>query len=168
ALDAGGEVAAVLPGGDRLGAAAPLDLSAVERFAVQWSGADAFQLHAYEDGAAFGQPGHVSAADPGRALPLVPGRGGHLLTLGDAGVDLPLLAEVYTFPADPARRVAVTVESAVTPATCGRELLGETLHSRKGATTAADIALAMPGCDALGDFLVLNNLLAQPTLAQAR
>lgn len=168
ALDPAGTVAAVLPGGDRLSAAAPVDLSAVERFAVQWSAADAFQLHAYEDGAAHGQPGHVSAATPGRALPLVPGRGGHLLTLGDAGVDLPLLAEVYTFPADPARRVEVSVEAAVTPATCGRELLGETLHSRRGATTVAEIALAMPGCDAVGDFLVLNNLLAQPTLAQAR
>lgn len=168
ALDPAGAVAAVLPGGDRLSAAAPVDLSAVERFAVQWSATDAFQLHAYEDGAAHGQPGHVSAATPGRALPLVPGRGGHLLTLGDAGVDLPLLAEVYTFPADPARRVDVTVEAAVTPATCGRDMLGETLHSRRGTTTVAEIALAMPGCDAVGDFLVLNNLLAQPTLAQAR
>lgn len=168
ALDGAGEVVAVLADGDRLTAAAPVDLSAVERFAVQWSDADAFQLHVYEDGAAHGQPGHVSAADPGRALPLVPGRGGYLLTLGDAGVDLPLMAEVYTFPADPSRRVAVTIEAAVTPTTCGRETLGETLHSRNGTATVAEILLAMPGCDAVGDFLVLNNLLPQPTLAQAR
>lgn len=168
ALDAAGEVTAILPGGDRISAAAPADLSGVERFAVQWSDRDAFQLHAHEDGAGHGQPGHLHAADPGQALPMVPGRGGHLMVLGDPGTDLPLMAEVYTFPADPARRVAITVEASVTPATCGREMLGETLHSRAGRSTRAEITLAMPGCDALGDTLVLNNLLPQPTLAQAR
>ncbi|MGC5198506.1 hypothetical protein, partial [Aphanothece microscopica] len=40
ALDAAGDVSAILPGGGGLVAAAPVDLSAVERFAVQWSGAD--------------------------------------------------------------------------------------------------------------------------------
>lgn len=158
AMERTGAVSALFADGTRAEGASPVDLSGVRRFAIQWQALDAFQLQVYEDGAAFGAPGHVSAAAPVGA--------GKLEVLGDATVDLPLLAEVYTWPASE-MPVALTVESAVTAATCGRELLGEVVESIGGKVVTTEVTLAMPGCDAVGDFLVLNNLVGQTTLAAA-
>jgi len=80
-------------------------------------------------------------------------------------VDMPLLAEVYTYPA--MGSADVVIEAAVTAQTCGRELLGETLLSEAGRVTVTDLTLAMPDCDAVGDFLVLNNLVPDLTLVAA-
>lgn len=130
-----------------------------ERFAVQWSGDDAFQLHAYEAGAAFGEEGHVSAARPGRATDA----GGFLTLAGDDQNERPLLAEVYTFSR--AAHVELTLEAAVTGDTCGRELLGETIRSRHGRVTIEELTVTMPGCDAVGEFLLLQNLAGNMKLA---
>ena len=134
------------------------DLAALRRFGVQWQGNDAFQVYGIEPA------GTISAANPGTApvvnLPLA---GGFLTRLGDPAARTPLLAEIYTFPGtSPAE---VVVEAAVTPATCGREILGETLVSVGGTVRVTDLTLAMPECDAVGDFLVLNNLAPDLTLA---
>lgn len=136
------------------------DLSALRRFGVQWQGDDAFQVYGME------RDTTISAANPGTApavdLPLT---GGFLSRLGDASAKSPLLAEIYTYPAT--TPADVVVEAAVTPATCGREILGETLASVAGSVTVTDLSLAMPECDAVGDFLVLNNLASDLTLAAA-
>jgi hypothetical protein len=157
-MEPAGEVTALFPDGTRATAAAALEMDGIRRLAVQWQARDAFALQVYEDGAAFGAPGHVSAASPAGA--------GSLAVLGDAAVDLPLLAQVYTFPAD-ATPVNVTVEAAVTAATCNRDLLGEVVETAAGTVTSAEITLAMPDCSGVGDFLVLNNLAGQTTLAAA-
>ena len=52
-------------------------------------------------------------------------------------------------------------------ATCDRELLGELLISEGGTHAATDLTLATPECDAIGDVLVLNNLLPDLKLATA-
>ncbi len=143
------------------------DLAQMQRFAVQWMDRDAFQVHAFEDGADYNQPGHVSAVTPHLPKAGIPTAGGYLTVLGDATVTLPMLAEVYTFPttkADPVD-VDVVVEAAVTTTTCGRELLGETLTSHGGSVYVTDLTLAMPECDAAGDILVLKNLVPDMTLA---
>ncbi len=135
------------------------DAAAVHRFAVQWMAEDTFQLHAFEKGAAYGQPGDVWSGAP------VSPDGGYLVSLGNPGLDLPMLAEVYTFPADtPAN---LSIEATVTEATCGRELLGEVLEAKAGKVTVNELTLAMPDCDALGDILVLNNPGRDTTLATA-
>ena len=85
------------------------------------------------------------------------------MALGDPAASLPMMAEVYTWPAGVA--VVPVIEAEVTEATCGRELMGETLMSDRGAVTATDLTLAMPGCEAVGDILVLNNLVPETTLA---
>ena len=85
--------------------------------------------------------------------------------LGDASAPLPLLAEVYTLPAT--GKVELSVEAQVTAQTCGRELLGEMLDSRDGKVRVQDLSMAMPGCDALGDFIVLNNPRGDLTLASS-
>lgn len=133
------------------------DVQALRRFAVQWSGNDAFQIQAYEGGAAFATPGHVRAESPG----MPGGAGGYLLQLGDPAAPLPLLAEVYTWPLDVTVPVEVQVESAVTDLTCGRELVGEVLARSASGVILTDLALAMPPCESVGEFVVLGNLLPE-------
>lgn len=134
------------------------EVADLRRFAVQWQAEDAFQVHAFEDGAGYGDAGHVSGADPHRPAVGAPAKGGFLTLLGDSTTENPLLAEVYTFPADPDADPDVVIEAAVTDATCGRELLGETLNSLGGTVAITDLTVAMPECDAVGDYLVLKNL----------
>jgi hypothetical protein len=168
ALSAEAKVTVQMPGGQDVSASVQIpDAAALRRFAVQWQADDAFQLHAFESGADYGEPGHLSADRPGLALPGVPAAGGFVTVLGDATAGLPLLAQVYTFPKDDATPAEVVVEAAVTPATCGRDLLGETLSTFGGQVTRADLTLAMPDCSALGDILVLKNLLPDTKIAAA-
>lgn len=135
------------------------DAARVQRFAVQWLDRDGFQINAFANDADYGAPGHVSAANPQR-----PGSGNGFLTLlGDAAVELPMLAEVYTYPA--AGKTEVVVEALVTEATCGREMLGETLLASRGAVEVQELTLAMPDCLAMGDILVLKNLAPDTKLA---
>lgn len=140
-------------------------LDALARIGVQWQGAEGFHLHAFEQGAGFDQPGHVSAAGPrDRAT----SEGGFLTALGDPAVDHPLMAEVYTAPAGTALD-GMLVEAPVTQATCGRLLSGQTVRmvpGRGGVTET--LSLAMPGCDAAGDSLMLGLApVAVPAVAMA-
>lgn len=143
------------------------DLADLRRFAVQWQADDAFQLHAFENGAGYGDAGHISGADPHRPAAGAPAKGGFLTLLGDSTTANPLLAEVYTFPTGAAAKSEVVIEAAVTEATCGRELLGETLTSAAGAVEVMDLTVAMPECDAVGDYLVLKNLAPDLNIASA-
>lgn len=130
-----------------------IGLDALSRVAVMWEGAEGFHLSAFENGSGFGAAGHVSAARPrDRAT----SDGGFLTVLGDPAVDRPMLAEVYTAPV--ATRVdEVVIEAEVSDATCGRALDGTALRMAPGATTRIEpLSFAMPGCDAVGDFLMLS------------
>ncbi|MDZ4096724.1 MAG: translocase, partial [Paracoccaceae bacterium] len=137
------------------------------RFGVQWLAEDAFQLHAFEGAADYGMPGHVSAADPEMPVAGMLAKSGFLTLLGDDQVTLPMLAEIYTYPANGNIDVRMIVEAAVTTKTCGRELLGETLASIGGAVTVKDLTVSMPGCDGQGDILVLKNLAPDMMIATA-
>lgn len=138
------------------------EMAGVRRFAVQWSGAGEFVLHGMENGAEFGQPGDVSPSRPG-TVTADRGPGGWLSVLGDASVQNPQLAQVYTYPAEAA--ADIVVEAPVTAATCGRKLNGQTLISEGGAAQSTNLTLAMPDCSAVGDFLVLKNLAQDTKLA---
>lgn len=152
------------PDGEKIASTIPMpEVAQMQRFAVQWLDRDAFQLHAFENGADYGKPGHVSAAAPQRPAPGEIAQGGFLTLLGDATTDLPMLAEVYTFPKGGTPEVLI--ESAVTADTCGRELLGETIGSVGGKVSVNELTLAMPECDAAGDILVLKNLVPEMKLA---
>ena len=166
AMDTAGAVEVLFADGQTSSAKIAMpELAALRRFAVQWQADDAFQIHAFENGAGYGDPGEVSAANPHRPAPGVPASGGFLTLLGDPATDAPLLAEVYSFPADPAQSAEVVVEAEVTAKTCGRELLAQTISSVGGRAEVADLTLAMPDCDAVGDFLVLNNLAPSLTIS---
>lgn len=136
------------------------DAANYSRFIVQWQDEDAFQLHAFENGAGYGQPGHLSAALMGS-----PAEGDFISLLGDSSTELPLLAEAYSFANGKASQVVL--EAAVTETTCNREILGETIMAEGGKVEIADLTLAMPGCDAIGDILVLKNLMQDMKLAAA-
>lgn len=163
ALSADGRISVLFADGGVIEAAQPVALAGLRRLGVQWLGDDAFQVHAFENGARHGEPGHVSAVDPKRAS----GPGGFLSLLGESGVALPMQAEIYTFPAD-GTRSTVEIEAAVTPQTCGRTLIAEVLDSRGGRAEARELTVEMPGCDAVGDYIVLKNLSPDLNMASAR
>ena len=134
-------------------------LDALSRVAVQWEGPDALHLNAYENGATFGEAGHVSSAHPrGRATSL----GGFLTLLGDSEIEQPMLAEVYTAP-EGTKLDALVLEAVVTEGNCGQTITGQTLRVRPdGEPEASEVSFAMPDCDAVGDYLALDLTQAAP------
>ena len=136
-------------------------IEAYDRVVLQWKGAAGFQIHAREFGAGYGEPGHVwSGAAPRDGSEHATGS---VQRLGAADTLSPLLAEVYTFPtgaADRGGEIALSVEAEVTEENCGRDVSAQLLQ-RQGADglTTREVELTVPDCGAVGDFLVLNNLL---------
>jgi hypothetical protein len=142
-------------------------LATLRRFGVQWQDRDAFQVHAFEGGADYGDAGHLSAAAPHTPTTGAPPAGGYVTLLGDADVPLPMQAEIYTFPAGGTASADVLIEAAVTEATCGRTVAGETIMTLAGEAHLTELTLAMPDCDGVGDILVLKNLVTDLTIAAA-
>ncbi|KAA9006919.1 translocase [Histidinibacterium aquaticum] len=140
-----------------------------DRAVLQWEGETGLQLHAREFGAAYGSEGHVWQAAARGPEVAATGEGGFLVRLGDGAGVSPLFAEVYTFPtaASPVSGdIFLSVEAEITEESCGEEIAAQSIQVKAdGAADALDLTLAMPGCDAVGEFLVLKNMLADLTLA---
>lgn len=138
------------------------DIADFDRIVLQWSGPGGFQMHAREFGAAYGEPGHVWSgaepqADADRSVT------GQVLRLGGTDTLAPLTAEVYSFPvaaADRSGTIELSVEAEVTAQNCGRDISAQLLE-RQGSDSlrTRELEVSVPACDAVGDFLVLNNLL---------
>lgn len=142
------------------------DLDAYARVAVTWEEDRALELHAFQNGALFGAPGHVWQERPGRLEAALSGRGGVLTVLGDPEADAPRLAQVYTVPREMWPSVAVSVDIPVTRKSCGQPVRAQRLRMQEGGgTTAARISLTLPGCEAVGEYLVLQNLFDDRRLA---
>jgi hypothetical protein len=141
------------------------ELADLQRFAVQWQADDAFHIHAFEGPADFDGPGDISKTNPQTPVAGVPPKGGFITALGDASTDLPMLAEVYSFATNAAVKPEIVVEAPVTATACDREILGQTLQTNGGVVDISDIALTMPQCDAVGDYLVLKNLASDTNIA---
>ncbi|MRU15729.1 hypothetical protein FDP25_09850 [Roseovarius sp. A21] len=162
---------AAFPDGD--GAVANAVVSSVEyydRYVVQWQGQSGLQVHALEYGADYGDTGHVwagAARDMGTAAR---GEGGFITRLGPTGMDSARMAEVYTFPTMTAQQdgeIDLSLEAEVTRANCGRDIEAQSLRiSGTEAPEASDLVLAMPECDAVGDYLVLKNMFNNLKIAQ--
>lgn len=153
-----------LPGAQSIAAGAEVpDLAALQRVAVTWQGADRFALHALEPGAAFGSAGDISAATPGTPQAPAAAKGGFLVALGDASVDQPQLAEVYSLPRRLAasHRVHLLLDAPVGAETCGRQMHGRILTAGPAKGPASDsLVLDMPSCDpaAFGQFVELPDI----------
>ncbi len=140
-----------------------------ERVVLQFAGPTGLQIHALEFGADYETAGHIWSGNPRDAETALKIGGGFLTTLGDPAQDEARYAEVYTLPADTQGRdgvVRLNVEAEVADANCGRDIAGQTLQKQAdGTVTPVSVTLAMPECDAVGEFLVLKNLLRDLKIA---
>ena len=86
----------------------------------------------------------------------------YLLRLGDSSLEDGHLAEVYTFPPGTALKegdIALSLETEVTDANCGRDIEAQSLQkSGLERMTARELVLSMPACSAVGEYLVLKNM----------
>lgn len=161
-LDSGQPFTATLD--DGISAQATLNgasAAAFDHVVLQWQGDVGLQLHALEFGAGYDDPGHIWAGNPQEARRGIDGKGGFLLRLGDpraGGV-----ADVYSFPVGrmgEGGSVELTVEAEITAKNCGTDIVGQVLQRGVGGEiVAVDVTFAMPDCDAVGDILVLKNIL---------
>lgn len=138
-------------------------LDEIDRVALQWTGNSGFEIHAREFGADYGQPGHVWSGATGAD------RASQVLQLGDLNQLAPRMIEVFSFArgtADTSGTVALSIEAEVSSNNCGREISAQTLELRGDQRLRTrDLVLSMPNCNAIGDFLVLNNLVEDLKIA---
>jgi hypothetical protein len=145
------------------------DIDDFDRTVLQWKDDAGFEIHALEFGASYGEAGHVWSGKPRDMASAITGEGGFITVNGDLSAATSMIAEVYTFPASSLGRnggVTLSVEAEVNPANCGQEIEAQSLElvSGKGIRTR-EITLSVPDCDAVGSFLVLNNLFADLRVA---
>ncbi|MCK0150192.1 translocase [Marivita sp. S6314] len=140
-----------------------------DRVVLQWRGDAGLQLHAREFDAQYFSEGHIwhgAEADPSRAAT---GDGGFLTKLGSSDAPEALLAEVYTFPSGMTQNegtVALTVEAEIQASNCDTRVEAQTLEIRDGKElTAKELTIDVPGCDTVGDFLMLKNIVEDLTIA---
>lgn len=146
------------------------EVSNYDRVAVQWVGDSGLRIHALELGADYGERGHVWAKSPQSVAAALQARGGYITSLGNIDFPGAKHAEIYTFPSGQVQKsgvVRLSVEAEVTANTCNKEIEAQALQSGvDGMISVSDLTLSMPACDAIGDFLVLNNLLRDLKIAQ--
>ncbi|OWU86030.1 hypothetical protein ATO6_03945 [Oceanicola sp. 22II-s10i] len=140
-----------------------------DRAVVFGQGTRGVALHALEFGAGFDDEGHVSADAPRDPVVASRGEGGFLMVLGDPTLSEGRFAQVYTFPSGMAKTggdIDLFVEVEVLDGTCGRDLTAQTVQVNGGVRRPVqDIQIAMPDCDAVGDYLVLKTPLDDLTIA---
>ncbi len=145
------------------------DADLTERVVLQFNGPAGLQIHALEFGADYGTPGHVWSGNARSAEAALNMGGGYVTMLGDPSLPDAFLAEVYTLPSKTTGRdgvVRLNVEAEVSPENCDKTIAGETLQrSATGEMNAVSLTLSMPTCDAVGEFLVLKNLLRDLKIA---
>lgn len=145
-------------------------LANFDRFVVQSKAKSALHINAFEFGADFRDEGHVDIKSKRTMIDASSGIGGFITSLGDGAEGSDLMAEVYTFPTALVQKdgeVHVSVDAQVTTANCGLDIDAQTLEVRSaGKMKVQDVALQIPACDAVGDFLVLQNLLQDLKVAR--
>jgi hypothetical protein len=145
------------------------DLGNYDRVVLQWRGQAGFQLHAREFGADYGNEGHIWSGVAAKPVAFSTDKKGSIMQLGDTAIADPLMAEVYTFPTGLAARqgiIDLSVEAEVTMANCGLEIEAQSIEmNTSGGLKTQDLTLAVPGCDGVGGFLVLNNLVSDLKVA---
>ena len=133
-----------------------------DRVVLQWTGDTGFQLHAREFGAEYGSDGHVWVGAPRDVTAAAMGEGGFVTRLGAPDTLAPRMAEIYSFPSGTAARggdVLLSVEAEVTADNCGQDIEAQALEvQHQGRLRTQYLTLAVLDCSAIGDFLVLNNL----------
>lgn len=144
------------------------DFAEFKRLAVMWKGPTGLQLDALENGASYGDPDHLWAENPSSPQSALEGKGGFISVLGS--VSDGYAADVYSYPrklTNGRLNPEVSVEAQVLENTCGGEIQGEILRtSSAGDPIEQALSINVPGCDAVGGYLVLKNLPQQLKLAR--
>lgn len=141
------------------------DLADFDRIGLAWQGDIGLELHAMEAGAEFGGDGHIWYDAPASAEVALAGEGGFLteITTGTSTV------QIYTLPRAMLRNgddVSLSIDAPITAANCASNVLAHTLRTEAaGPVDAVDLSFTVPGCDAVGDVLVLQNILDSMRLA---
>ena len=146
-------------------------LADYDRMVVRSKAKSNLHINAFEFGANFREDGHVNVKSERTIEHAEQGLGGFITVLGDKAQGEALVAEVYTFPTNTSQAqgdVHVSVDANVTIANCGLRIEAQTLEvSRAGKMKKVqDLSLPIPGCDAVGDFLVLQNLIQDLKVAR--
>ncbi|MEO0487660.1 MAG: hypothetical protein AAF092_17305 [Pseudomonadota bacterium] len=144
------------------------EIAEFDRIVLQWRGNGAFEMHAKEFGAEYGEEGHVWYEAPRTAARALRGDGGFLMALGDGRVSDARFAQVYSYPRSRTAQsgaIALSVEAEVTASNCETDVQAQTLERAAGQDIRImDLTLQVPGCDAIGDFMVLSHVLPELTL----
>ncbi|MDG4647036.1 hypothetical protein P6F26_01140 [Roseibacterium sp. SDUM158017] len=159
ALESPAIVAVELADGTERTAMLPVsDLAGFDRIALAWEGELDMELHALEDGAAWASDGHVRPAAPRGPEAASEGRG-FLSLLGDPRASVPLLAQVYTIPRGTraASGVTLSIDAPITAANCALQATARIVQAEGGRIAMTPLGFTYPGCDAVGDTLVLQN-----------
>jgi hypothetical protein len=128
------------------------DIASVQRVAILSGGRSGFVLNVYENGASYAAAGHVRATAPRDPSTT---EGGFMVTLGDASLDQPQMAQIYSAPVALQDR-RIEVETQVTSDTCGKAATAEAVWMSGGEAKHDTISLTMPGCDTAGDLIVMD------------
>ena len=157
---------------DGSGAVARAEVSSVpfyERVVLQWRGDAGLQLHAREFDAQYFTDGHIWQGADSDVARATSGEGGFLTALGRPDAPDALLAEVYTFPSgmtEASGTVALSVEAEIGEGNCNSVVEAQTLELRQGKDLRAkELTIDVPSCEAIGDFLMLKNIVADLTIA---
>lgn len=145
------------------------DVDQFNRVVLQWNGHSGFELHARAFGALYGGRGHVwHGAIPTR-VSATAALNGQLVRLGETLGDAPQISEIYTFPAGHSTssdEIDLSIEVEVTAENCGQTVEAQALEIVGAQTLGTKaVSFAVPACDAIGDFLVLNNAFEDLKLA---
>lgn len=162
-------IASFLDGSGGVAQAEVASVPFYDRVILQWRGTAGLQLHAREFDAQYFSDGHIwqgATADASRAAT---GDGGFLTRLGSPDAPDALLAEVYTFPSGMTQAsgtVSLTVETEILATNCDTSVEAQTLEMRSGRNLMSkELTIDVPGCDAVGDFLMLKNIVEDLTIA---
>ncbi len=123
------------------------------RVMLQWTGEPQFGLHAYHDGARFGESGHVHAGQPfdpdlDEAF---------LISLGEMRGAESMLAQVYSLPLEMMDKSRLEVEAQFTQAQCGQDLLAFLSHSKGShVSEMTEMKFAAPDCPASDGLMVMQ------------
>lgn len=140
-----------------------------DRVALAFEGESGLQIHALEYGADYGEDGHVWAGNPRDATTAARVGGGYMVSLGDPDLETPMQAEIYTFPQDTKTSdgvIRLSVEAEVTAYNCDSEIAGQTMErAADGTMSSVSLTVEIPACSAIGEYLVLKNLLRDMKIA---
>ncbi|WP_417258575.1 hypothetical protein [Celeribacter sp.] len=171
ALSKSADYTVELPDGDTQTARADVfTADGFARIAIVWNGSPDLYLHAFENGAAFDDPGHIWALAPSSLERFSSGESGFLASYGSSNAQA-THAQVYSHAVDWTGQgddVEFMVEVEVSDASCGQALTGALIQS-DGLTVSEPVGFSvqLPDCDAVGGYIQLKNVVEGLTLSQS-